>query len=197
VLLGAGDPLPYRPSRVVVAGVSGAGKTTLARLIGTGLGLPAVELDALYHGPAWIPRPGFADDVRRFTATAAWVTEWQYTAVRPLLTTRADLLVWLDLSVPRTMAQVVWRTVRRRLRGEVLWGVNVEAPLVTVLRDREHIVRWAWSTRHALDDLPDQVAVLRAAAGASELPVVRLRSHRDARRWLDGPLADAARRGPA
>ena len=44
--------------------------------------------------------------------------------------------------------RVVKRTLGRRLRREVLWAGNVEPPLRTFFTDREHIVRWAWSTRH-------------------------------------------------
>ena len=86
-LLGPADPLPSRPCRVLVAGTSGSGKTTLARVIAAELDLPCVELDALHHGPAWTPRPEFADDVARLVERPAWVTEWQYT-VRELLLDR-------------------------------------------------------------------------------------------------------------
>ncbi|MCZ2836746.1 hypothetical protein [Modestobacter sp. VKM Ac-2985] len=96
-LLGPDDPLPRRPSRVLVVGTSGAGRTTLAARIGALLDLPHVEIDALFHGPGWEARPSFEDDARRFAAEPTWVTEWQYEPVRPLLTERADLLVWLDL----------------------------------------------------------------------------------------------------
>jgi adenylate kinase family enzyme len=49
-LLGAGDPLPSRPQRVLVAGTNGAGKTTLAGAVAEALGHPYVELDSLHHG---------------------------------------------------------------------------------------------------------------------------------------------------
>ena len=45
-----------------------------------------------------MPRPEFVAEVTAFAATDAWVTEWQYSAVRALLLARADLLVWLDQS---------------------------------------------------------------------------------------------------
>src|SRR3712207_7517851 len=48
---GPDDQLPHRPARVVVAGTSGSGKTTLAARIGRELGIPHVEIDALFHGP--------------------------------------------------------------------------------------------------------------------------------------------------
>jgi len=190
-LLGPDDQLPHRPARVVVAGTSGAGKTTLAARVGRELGIPHVEIDALFHGPGWTPRREFVDDVRRFCATDTWVTEWQYERVRHLLAMRADLLVWLDLSRARVTWQVTRRTLRRRLRRERLWNGNVEPPLWTVFTDPQHIVRWAW-TQH-----PHTAARVAAARDERpELVVVRLPGHRAADQWIAGPLAEAARRPP-
>jgi adenylate kinase family enzyme len=187
-LLGASDRLPYRPRRVLVAGTSGSGKTTLARLVATQLGTPCTELDALHHGPAWTPRPEFADEVRRLVERPTWVTEWQYTAVRELLLERADCLVWLDLPRAVVMRRVVRRTVRRRVRRERLWSGNVEPPLRTILTDRDHIVRWAWRTHGRT-----AVRVAAAAERRPELPIVRLTRPGEVAAWVDGPLRDVAR----
>jgi adenylate kinase family enzyme len=170
-VLSADDPLPARPHRVLVAGVSGSGKTTLVRRIAGALDLPSIEMDALHHGPAWTPRPEFESDVQEFTRTDAWVCEWQYDSVRPLLADRADTLVWLDLPTPLVLSRIVRRTVRRRLRREVLWNDNREAPLHTFFTDREHIVRWFWRTRGlfrelvpALERTHPRLAVVRLGA---------------------------------
>ena len=185
-LLGPDDPLPRRPRRILVAGASGSGKTTLAAGLAPLLDLPRIELDALFHGPAWTPRPSFVEDVRRVTAAPAWVTEWQYGQVRDLLADRADLLVWLDLGRVLVMRQVVTRTVRRSWRREQLWNGNVEPPLRTLLTDPEHIVRWAWSTH---GHTGPRVAALRSRR--PDLPVVRLRSRSEVARWLAGPVRQA------
>lgn len=73
------------PPWVLVAGTSGAGKTTFARRLAEELNIPHVEIDALFHGPNWTPRESYEADVRRFVETPAWVTEWQYRVVRDLL----------------------------------------------------------------------------------------------------------------
>ncbi len=183
-MLRATDPLPARPRRVVVAGVSGVGKTTLAARISEVLGIPHTEIDALFHGPDWTPRPEFVDDVQRLVAGEAWVTEWQYSAARPLLTARAELLVWLDLPFATvTLPRVVARTVRRRLRREHLWNGNVEPPLRTFFTNPEHIVRWSISTRGTYRE--------RVPAQDATLPVVRLRTAGEVERWLAGPLRAA------
>ena len=184
-MLRATDRLPARPQRVLIAGTSGAGKTTLAAEVGRLLDLPHVEVDALFHGPGWTPRPSFEDDVRAVAAGPAWVTEWQYAAARPLLLERADLLVWLDLPRARVLRQVTARTVRRRLRRSELWNGNHERPLWTVLTDPDHIVRWAWSSHARTGPRVEQAARQRP-----ELPVVRLRSPAEVRRWLAGPLRE-------
>ncbi len=187
-LLGPDDALPVTAGRVLVAGASGAGKTRLAAAVAAARGLPHVELDALFHGPGWVPRPSFRSDVERLAAADHWVTEWQYDAVRDLLAARAELLVWLDL--PRTVVvrQLVRRTVVRRLQRRELWNGNREAALRTFLTDPEHVVRWSWTTYAHTEP---RVRALHEQR--PELPVVRLRSRREVDRWLTGPLVRASR----
>lgn len=179
------ETLPKRPCRVLVAGTSGSGKSTLAAQIAGVLTIPYVEIDSLYHGPHWTPREAFEADVLKFSSQPTWVTEWQYGPVRTILGERAELVVWLDLSRATVMRQVVLRTLKRRLGREELWNGNVEPPLRTVLTDKEHIVRWAWSTHHKtrrrLESLLDE---------RPTLPVVQLRGHREAHDWLNGPLTE-------
>lgn len=183
-LLGPTDVLLHRPSRVLVAGTSGSGKTTLAARIAATLSIPHVEIDALFHGPDWTPRPSFDEDVRRFSAEPTWVTEWQYPSARALLAERADLLVWLDLPRAVVMRQVVRRTLRRRLKRDQLYGGNVEPPLRTFFTDPEYVVRWAWSTHH---QTPQRVRALLEER--PRLTVVRLRSHAEEFHWSQGPLS--------
>lgn len=177
-LLDPSTPTPHHPHRIIVAGTSGSGKTTLCRRIGAALNLPHVELDGLHHGPNWTPRPTFIDDVDAFSSQPRWVTEWQYSSVRPLLVERADLMVWLDLPRTTVMRQVIRRTVLRRVRREVLWNGNIEPPLHTVFRDRDHIVRWAWRTHELY-----RGRVLGVLDTRPDLPVIRLTSGRDVDAW--------------
>jgi adenylate kinase family enzyme len=183
------DPLPDLPRRVLVAGTSGAGKTSLAERVSAAIDAPHTEIDGLFHGPGWVPRPAFAADVAELAAEPAWVTEWQYEPVRQMLLSRADLLVWLDLPRPVVMWRVTSRTVRRRLTGTVLWNGNLEPPLRTILTDRDHIVRWAFRTH------PDTgVRVAAAVRERPELPVVRLTRGGQVDEWIDGPLRNARSR---
>jgi adenylate kinase family enzyme len=166
--------------RILVAGVSGVGKTTLANRISRATGIPHTEIDALQHGENWTPRETFAHDVERFTREEQWITEWQYREVRPLLAERADTLVWLDLPTSLTMSRVIRRTFRRRVRREELWNGNIEGPLWTFFTERDHIIRWAWRTRRTW-----RRHVAEAAAEHPCLRIVRLRSTAEVARWLN------------
>jgi len=81
--------------------------------------------------------------------------------------------VWLDLPRTKVMRQVVARTIRLRLRRQVLWNGNVEPPLRTIFTNAEHIVRWAWTTH-------DKSAI------------VQLRTWHEAHHWMSGAVRDAA-----
>jgi adenylate kinase family enzyme len=132
--------------RVLVVGASGSGKSVLAHSLAARLGAACVELDAIHHGPGWVPRPTFAQDVDAATRGSAWVVDGNYSAVRELLWLRADTVVWLDL--PRWLVE--WQVVRRSLArwiGRIeLWNGNREPSPLGWL-DPEHPVRWSW-TKH-------------------------------------------------
>ncbi len=190
-MLSATDPLPRVPQRVVVAGVSGTGKTTAAARIAEVLGSEHIEIDALFHGENWVPRPTFAADVDAFTSQETWVTEWQYSSARPLLAARADLMVWLDLPFRVTLWRLVRRTLRRRFSRQTLWNGNREAPLHTFFTDPDHVVRWAITTRHRL-----RTAVPDAATAHPGLVVVRLRTQREVDTWVTRLGLSSARQPP-
>lgn len=180
-LLGPADPLPHVPRRVLVAGNAGAGKSTLCLRIADLRGLHRVELDSLYWGPRWTPRPEFAAEVAALARQDRWVTEYQYQDARPVLLPRADTVVWLDHRFTTVMTRLVLRTIRRRADRAELWNGNQESPLWSVFTDPGHILRWGWRSYRR-----NRARVL---ALTGEVVVVRLRGQAQVERWLTGPLA--------
>ncbi|USX51881.1 AAA family ATPase [Lentzea sp. HUAS12] len=180
-LLGPADPLPHVPRRVLVAGNAGSGKSTLCLRIAGLRDLPRVELDSLYWGPRWTPRPEFAGEVAALAREDRWVTEYQYKAARPALLARADTVVWLDHPFPTVVGRLVLRTVRRRAARAELWNGNQESPLWSVFTDSEHILRWGPKSYRR-----NRARVL---ALVDDVVVVRLRGQWQVERWLSGPLA--------
>jgi adenylate kinase family enzyme len=163
--------------RVLVAGSSGAGKSTLAAELARRRRLRYTELDSLFHGPGWVPRPQFEGDVQALAAGDRWVTEWQYGQVRPLLLARADTLVWLDYPRRTVMHRVLRRSARRALLREPIFNGNTEG--IRDWLDPEHPIRWAWSTHAQV-----RSKVLAALEQRPDLTLVRLNSPAQARRWL-------------
>jgi adenylate kinase family enzyme len=166
--------------RVLVAGSTGSGKTTLAKALAARFGMPRFELDALRHGPGWVNRPEFEADVRRFSAGDRWVTEDQYhTVLGDLLWQRADTVVWLDWPRRVVMTRVVRRSVARAVTRTELWNGNRESWRGWLSAD--HPVWWAWSQferkRHT---------VLEYARKHPDVHLVRVASALDLRLLLAG-----------
>jgi adenylate kinase family enzyme len=171
--------------RVSVVGNSGSGKSTLARALAAGLGVPHVELDAIFHQPEWQPLPAtdFRVRVDAATATGGWVVDGNYSAVRDLIWARADTVVWLDLPRRAVMRQVIWRTVRRAVLRAELWNGNRERWRNLFARDPDQsVVVWAWQRHSAY-----QTRYLAATTDPAwrHLTFVRIRSRADARQLLD------------
>ena len=189
-LLSAADRLPHRPTRVVVGGTSGSGRTTLARRIAAAIGASHTEIDSLHHGPGWTVRPEFLADVAALAERQRWVTEYQYPDARPLLLARCDLVVYLLLPRWLVMSRVVRRTIGRSLRREVLWNGNREPPLRTFFTDRDHVVRAARRSH-----CRNAARIRHIPAARPDVPVVVLTSRREISHWLRGPLATALANG--
>ncbi|MGW3129095.1 adenylate kinase [Streptomyces sp. NPDC001123] len=135
--------------RILVVGVTGAGKSTLARTLSSRLGLPYHEMDALYFdGPGWAVNSGLAEDVSRLTAGPRWIIDsLGYPDVRDLLWDRADTVIWLDYPRRVVMPRVLRRSVRRTVTREALFGGNRET--WSGWLSREHPAWWAWSQHGA------------------------------------------------
>ena len=182
-MLSADDPLLSRPERVLVAGVTGSGKTTLAARIGDAWGLRHVEIDALFHGANWTPRPEFLEDVRAFAAEDRWVTEWQYTSkgTDEVLPPRAQLVVWLDYPYRVVRSRLLRRTLARGILRTPLWNGNVEKPIWQMWRGEpeENILLWQTNTLHKwAERMPGVIEHF------PHLTIVRLRHPRETEKWL-------------
>ncbi len=173
------------PQRVWVCGLSGSGKTTVARRVANVLGVPHVELDALHwrHRPDWgMPSDEeFLPEVREATAGDAWVVEGNYSRSRDIYWPRVELLVWLDLPLLTACWRVFLRTLRRvRRKDQLLWGVQRET-VRSALLTWDGLVLWnlrVYRRRYRTYTGLMQEARVRGTE------VVRLRSQREVDAWL-------------
>ena len=169
--------------RINVTGTSCSGKTTLARALADRLELPHVELDALFWGAGWEPRPPeqFRADLKAALSAEAWVADGGYQAARDITWRRVDTVVWLDYPLRTVLARWAARTVRRLRTGEELWPGTGNRETLARAIGRESLLWWILRTHRGRRR--------RTAARLAERPeirVVRLRSPGAARRWLAG-----------
>ncbi len=176
--------------RIAIYGPSGSGKSTLARQLGEKLGLPVVELDAVFHAhPNWVDleREEFRAQVTALLVKHAdgWVMDGNYGMVRDLILSQADTAILLRLPFRTVYRRLAWRTLSRSIVGAELWNGNRESLRQTLLTS-DSMLWWgikswrttAQKTHEALRVLPHhaRVITLRSPRQVARLVTVARRN---------------------
>lgn len=170
--------------RISLVGVPGSGKTTVGRQLAAWLGVPFVELDAIFHQPGWgeLPRDEFRQRLGQVVTGDRWVVDGNYSAVQDLVWQRADTVVWLDLARPVVMRRIILRTIRRAITRQRLWNGNRE-PLTNFYRldPEKNVIRWAWVK---YDQYVERYGAAMDDPAFAHLSFVRLRSRHEVDAFL-------------
>jgi adenylate kinase family enzyme len=175
--------------RIAVKGASGSGKTTVAARLAERLGVPHIELDALFHGPGWTESP--TEDFRRRVAEATagdgWVVDGGYEGkLGVALPAGTELVVWLDLPLHVIVPRLIRRTRTRIRDGTELWASGNREDWEEALFGWNSLVVYAVRAHFRLRrDLPGQCREL-------DVPLVRIRTPTEAERWLEAPRRRAS-----
>lgn len=114
--------------RIIVAGASGSGKTSLARTLSKKLSIPHVELDRLNWLPGWKMRD--PQELKKLVAKEAakptWVVCGNYSALMPITWTRADTVIWLDYPLWLCLWRVTKRAIINLVTKQWLKGLVIE-----------------------------------------------------------------------
>jgi adenylate kinase family enzyme len=166
-------------SRVLIYGVTGSGKTTLARHVARRTGLPWHSVDDLTWEPGWIGVP--AEEQRRrvgaICAGESWILDSGYSQWIDVVLARVELIVALDYPRWRSLARLVRRTLGRAIDRRTICNGNTESLRQIVARDS--IIVWHFRS------FARKRARMRAWAADPAAPeVVLLASPAATRRWL-------------
>ena len=176
------------PRRILVIGIAGAGKTTLALQMAEALSLPTIHLDALFWRPGWEPTP--REEWRRLLAELvkrdSWVMDGNYDSSLDIRLPAADTVVLLDL--PRRVC--MWRVVIRWLKH--IGRTRPDMGPGCLEKVDWEFLKWIWDyPRHALPTVLRQLDALPPGRA-----VFRLRSQREIDRFVvhirTGALARSA-----
>ncbi len=174
------DPLSRTARRVAVFGVTGSGKSVLARATAERIGAVYVSVDDLAFEPCW--QEVAADEQRRraaaVTAGEAWVIDSVYGAWQAEVFDRIELIVGLDYPRWVSLSRLVRRTARRVLTGEPCCNGNRETLRRTF--SKKSILVW-----HAVSFARKRDQIRAWAADPEVPPVLVLRSPRAAEAWFE------------
>ena len=177
--------------RVLVVGVTNAGKTTMARRLAARIGVPHVELDALFWEPGWTEATNAAFRERVVAATSGdgWVACGNYKRSQDLLWPRADTMVWLDPPLRVARRRAVLRTITRSILRTDLWGNGNREHIRNLWSDNDSLYKIAKAT-HATRR--EEYSAVSTDPTWAHLNIVRLTSPRAARAWLRAQSPEAA-----
>lgn len=169
-----------RPRRILCYGVTGSGKTTLARRIGEIKGLPWHSVDdEIGWLPGWIerPRPEQRQLAEQITAAERWVLDTAYGHWRDVVAARAELIVALDYRRSVSLRRLLARTARRVVTREVACNGNRET--LRLVLSPDSIILWHFRSFEKKRQRMDQWE-----ADPDAPPILRLRTPRETEDWL-------------
>jgi len=135
-------------SRILVYGVTGSGKTTLARQISEKTGLPWHSVDDLTFLPGWVPVPDDeqAARIQAICEQDRWILDTAYAKWKEIPLARAELIVALDYPRLISFGRLLRRTFRRATDKQPVCNGNIETWRQTFSRDS--ILLWHFRSFH-------------------------------------------------
>jgi len=173
-------------ARVNVVGASGSGKSTFAKQLAVGLGLPMIEMDALFWNPNWSEPSDavFFERVRSALARPRWVLDGNYDRTVPIKWQHVTAVIWLDYSLPRTLLQGLRRALFRAWTRAELWpGTGNRESFRITFFSKKSILLWALRSHGKLRTRYGERMTDPAFA---RIAFYRLRSPAEARAFLSG-----------
>ena len=148
--------LPYR--RILIYGVTGSGKTTMAARMSELTGIPWTEVDTLTWEPGWVEaqKEIQIERIQTICDRDEWILDSAYGKWLDIPLQRVELIIGLDYPRWLSLRRLVVRTLKRIRTGEEICNGNFETwknhlnsnglvvwHFKSFARKRERIRKWA------------------------------------------------------
>ena len=180
---------PFSYKRIVVIGTTSSGKSTLAKELADKLSLGFIELDALYWEPNWkaAELSIFQERTQKATEAEGWVVAGNYSKVRDIIWSHAQLLIWLDYPFHIVFWRLLTRTIRRAVTQEELWNGNRESFWWHLkLWSEESLFHWLFKTYWRRKR---EIPLLLKKPEYQHLQIIHFSHPREAERWRENLLS--------
>lgn len=101
----------FEQKRIAIIGCCGAGKSTLARILGTKLNLSVIHLDTYYWQPDWqeTEQNDWLAKQQELIKGDRWIIDGNYINTMDIRLAVADIIIWLDFNRYVCLSRVLKR----------------------------------------------------------------------------------------
>lgn len=135
--------------KIIVIGVTGSGKSTIAKKLSEKLNIPCIQLDFLFWKPNWEPASDeeFFEKIRNaIDNKPQWVLDGNYGRTNHLTWKDADTVIWIDLPFWLTFYQNFTRSLSRAFTQKELWEGTGNKESFFRMFSRDSILLWLFKT---------------------------------------------------
>ena len=173
--------LPGDARRILIYGVTGSGKTTLAKRLAEATGIEWHSVDDLTWEPGWVEVPGDEQRrrIRQICEQPDWILDAAYGKWLDVPLEHAQLIVALDYSRWFSLQRLLRRTITRLFDRREICNGNRES--LRGFFSRDAIIVW-----HFKSFKRKRRRIRRWRDDLAAPPIIRLTSSRQAEKWLNG-----------
>lgn len=172
-----------------ILGITGAGKTTLAKKIAAKTGRVVIDLDEYSWEPNWheVAHDEFARRVASAIEAAKnqgkeWVVSGNYSRIRPVVWPHVHTIVILDYAPWRVLWQLIGRSFRRAFTGELCCNGNRET-FGKLFLSKDSILLWFFKS--ALRRRKQFADLRHDNGGYPHIKLVYLHHPKETEKWLN------------